>query len=219
MIGAWAERRQKTTGDDCRESVFHSARHVFVTMASKSKPIFCNEEDKLPSLSLCFWVTTPHPTPRCQKLLFFLRDLLFIYGLQIVVFVMWRKRSIGLNTGPLWDIGGVWIQHQLNHKLTCVYLCVRRSINDYRALVDYHAHESPQRQSLRVDILTPKQTSQSYILQKVQQLQKENCLIWSDSDTNLRAAWFVRLSVCQGPPINQSVFLGSLSSSRLWLHA
>lgn len=54
MIGVWAECRQKTTGDDCRESFFHSARSVFVTMASESKPIVCNEEDKLLSFSVCF---------------------------------------------------------------------------------------------------------------------------------------------------------------------
>lgn len=47
MIGAEAKVLQRMTGDDCRESVFHSAQSVFVTISSESKPIFCNEEDKL----------------------------------------------------------------------------------------------------------------------------------------------------------------------------
>lgn len=47
MIGVEAKVLQRMTGDDCRESVFHSAQSVFVTISSESKPIFCNEEDKL----------------------------------------------------------------------------------------------------------------------------------------------------------------------------
>lgn len=46
-----------------------------------------------------------------------------------------------------------------------------------------------------------------------------NRLIWSDSVAHLKAVRSECLCVCQGPQIKQGGFLGSLSSSRLWLHA
>lgn len=141
----------------------------------QEQPIFCNEEDKLPSLSLCFWVTH-HPHPLLSKgfLFFFMKSFVRAANCCFCDVTQTKRKS------KHWSIVGYWWrfgdhqilcgrqdEQQLNHKLTCVYLCVWRSINDYRALVDYHAHDSLQRQITGVNILIPKQTSQSYILQKV----------------------------------------------------
>lgn len=95
-----AKRRQKPTGDDCKESVFHSARPVYVTMAPESKPVFSNEEDKLLSFSLSIEYTKKHSLSKA----FIVKSFVHI-RLQIVVFVTRHKRSITINTGPLWEVG------------------------------------------------------------------------------------------------------------------
>lgn len=131
MIGergqSGAECRQKTTGDDCRESIFHSARSVSVTMASERKPIFCNKENKLLSFSLCFWVNTT-PTPSLSQA-FIMKSFVHVRAANCYFCDVTQTE----HKSKHWSIVGCrqrfgdhqilcagQEERQLSHKLTCV---------------------------------------------------------------------------------------------------